>query len=94
MLDSVDKNIFWPVKIDENSIALRSRETNKFCQRLTTTADYIVHGLSASSATITNEAIMEVQELVRVRKIYTEIQDGVCSDFQRGALLGRLGHAY
>ncbi|XP_057802347.1 uncharacterized protein LOC131017563 [Salvia miltiorrhiza] len=59
---------FWPLKIDENSIALRSIHNNNFCQRLTDDG-LTANALSASASTITKEAIMQVQELVLERKM-------------------------
>ncbi|XP_057796720.1 uncharacterized protein LOC131012739 [Salvia miltiorrhiza] len=71
-IDMVDpfneQNQFWPVKIDEKSIALRSVDNNNFCRRLS--AEGAVDCLSASATTITNEAIMQVQEQVLGRTIY------------------------
>ncbi|KAL1538263.1 hypothetical protein AAHA92_27027 [Salvia divinorum] len=62
------ETLFWPVKVENNTIALRSAGNNDFCKRLS------LHGktsfLSAAVATITTEAKMEVQELVNEREIY------------------------
>ncbi|KAH6756793.1 hypothetical protein C2S53_008060 [Perilla frutescens var. hirtella] len=60
--------LFWPVKYDDNTIALRSAGNNNFCRRLT--ADGKTDCLNASAATIINEAKLQVQELVIDRKIY------------------------
>ncbi|KAH6812980.1 hypothetical protein C2S51_021998 [Perilla frutescens var. frutescens] len=60
--------LFWPVKIDNNTIALRSAANNNFCQRLTT--DNKTSCLNAATKTINDEAKLEVHELVVERKIY------------------------
>ncbi|KAG6425882.1 hypothetical protein SASPL_110090 [Salvia splendens] len=62
---------FWPVKMDEDTIALRSADTNNFCRRLT--AEGLTDGVSASATSLTNEAIMTVQESVVGRKIYNVV---------------------
>ncbi|XP_047961724.1 uncharacterized protein LOC125206517 [Salvia hispanica] len=61
-------NQFWPVKVDENSIALRSSYSNNFC--FINSGDGFTDSLQASAATITKEAILQVQESVLERKIY------------------------
>ncbi|KAG6398020.1 hypothetical protein SASPL_139470 [Salvia splendens] len=60
--------LFWPVKIDENTIALKSTRANRFLKRLTDDGndDY----LHASLSNITKEARFKVQELVMDRRIY------------------------
>ncbi|KAL1538271.1 hypothetical protein AAHA92_27033 [Salvia divinorum] len=60
--------LFWPVKVDENTIALRSAGNNRFCKRLTD--DAMESYLNASVSNITTEAKLKVQELVMERKIY------------------------
>ncbi|XP_057772372.1 uncharacterized protein LOC130991929 [Salvia miltiorrhiza] len=60
-------NQFWPVKMDENSIALRSIYNKQFCRHLSN--DVYLDCLSASAPTITKQAIMQVQELVLDRKM-------------------------
>ncbi|XP_047960135.1 uncharacterized protein LOC125205317 [Salvia hispanica] len=60
---------FWPIKIADNSIALRSEHNNNFCCYLYD--DYgIMDGLWARASTITKEATLQVQESVLERKIY------------------------
>ncbi|XP_047961718.1 uncharacterized protein LOC125206511 [Salvia hispanica] len=63
---------FWPVKIDENSIALRSADTDKFCIH-NTNVGIFGNGVTASASTITKEAIMAVEESVVGRKIYNVV---------------------
>ncbi|XP_047964107.1 natterin-4-like [Salvia hispanica] len=60
---------FWPVKIDNTTIALRSLANGNFCKRLTVDSN-LSDRLSASVSTITTEARMQVQELVSQRKVY------------------------
>lgn len=60
--------LFWPVKIDDNTIALRTADHNLFCKRLT--ADGKTDCLNAASSTITNESRLVVQELVLERRIF------------------------
>ncbi|KAL1538270.1 hypothetical protein AAHA92_27032 [Salvia divinorum] len=60
--------LFWPVKIDERTIALRCAGNNKFCKRLTD--DTLKNYLNAAATNITTEARLKVQELVMERKIY------------------------
>ncbi|KAL1551613.1 hypothetical protein AAHA92_19434 [Salvia divinorum] len=67
-LDTSDRNKFWPIKIDENSIAIRSAYNNNFCCHFTGKSEQ--DGLGASATTITKEAILQVQESVLERKIY------------------------
>ncbi|XP_057773149.1 uncharacterized protein LOC130992511 [Salvia miltiorrhiza] len=59
--------LFWPVKIDADTIALRSAGNNRFCQRLTT--DGMESCLNAASSTMAKEARLQVQELVEARSI-------------------------
>lgn len=69
--------LFWPVKIDDNTVALRSVGSNMFCKRLN--ADGKTSFLNASDPTITEFSRMQVQELVSERKIYNvryRIEDG------------------
>ncbi|KAH6795836.1 hypothetical protein C2S51_036822 [Perilla frutescens var. frutescens] len=65
---NINTILYWPVKIDDTTIALRSAANNHFCKRLT--ADNKTNCLNASASTITNEARLQVQELVVERKIY------------------------
>ncbi|XP_042035013.1 uncharacterized protein LOC121781333 [Salvia splendens] len=60
--------LFWPVKINENTIALRSAGNGLFCKRLT--EDGMESCLNAGVSNITSEARLQVQELVMERKIY------------------------
>lgn len=60
--------LFWPVKIDANTIGLRSAGNNNFCKRLS--ADRKTSCLNASADTLTREARLGVQELVEGRRIY------------------------
>ncbi|XP_047959728.1 uncharacterized protein LOC125204991 [Salvia hispanica] len=60
---------FWPVKIDDTTIALRSAANNNYCKRLTTDST-MTDCLAAAAGSITDEAKMQVQELVSHRKIY------------------------
>ncbi|XP_021890560.1 uncharacterized protein LOC110809137 [Carica papaya] len=59
---------FWPVKVNENVVALRSLANNRYCKRLT--KDYKKDCLNAAVSTITSEAKMEVSEVTVSRKIY------------------------
>ncbi|KAG6428952.1 hypothetical protein SASPL_106991 [Salvia splendens] len=59
---------FWPVKVDDNTIALRNEGNGQYCSRLTTEGKTSM--LNAAVRTITNEARLVVQELVSSRKIY------------------------
>lgn len=60
--------LFWPVRIDEKTIALRNAGNNYFCKGLTVDGKYDC--LNAAASTITSEARLEVQELVNDRKLY------------------------
>ncbi|KAL1538267.1 hypothetical protein AAHA92_27030 [Salvia divinorum] len=71
------QRLFWPVKVGDNKIALRSAGNNSFCKRLSD--DGKDNLLNAAVSTITSEAILEVQELVNEREIYNvryRIEDG------------------
>ncbi|KAL8458484.1 hypothetical protein ACS0TY_035289 [Phlomoides rotata] len=65
--DNVD-TLFWPVKVDSQTIALRSCGNNKFCKRLT--ADDKTDCLDACVSEITNEAKLIVEELVLQSDVY------------------------
>ncbi|KAG6388723.1 hypothetical protein SASPL_150155 [Salvia splendens] len=65
--------LFWPVKINENTIALRSAGNGLFCKRLT--EDGMESCLNAGVSNITSEARLQVQELVMERKIYNVTLD-------------------
>ncbi|KAL6289496.1 hypothetical protein ACE6H2_007006 [Prunus campanulata] len=60
---------FWPLKVGDNLIALRSMRNKNFC-RPVTAGDDITSGLKADVPTIHAEAYLEVVELVVLRKIY------------------------
>lgn len=60
--------LFWPVKLDDKTIALRNLGNNQFCKRLT--ADGNESCLNAATSTISQEARLEVTELVLSRDIY------------------------
>ncbi|KAI7983007.1 hypothetical protein LOK49_LG15G02353 [Camellia lanceoleosa] len=60
--------LFWPVKVDDNVIALRNLGNNNFCKRLTTEGK--TSCLNAAVRTITKEARLQVDETVLSRKIY------------------------
>ncbi|KAI9077515.1 hypothetical protein K1719_040537 [Acacia pycnantha] len=59
--------LFWPIKVDNNVVALRNLGNNNFCESLTS------HGIKylyAGVSTISKEARIEVEELVISRRIY------------------------
>ncbi|KAG6398027.1 hypothetical protein SASPL_139477 [Salvia splendens] len=60
--------LFWPIKIEGNTIALRNAGNNNFCKRLT--LDGMDNCLNAAVSSLTNETRLQVQELVMERKIY------------------------
>ncbi|XP_057803035.1 uncharacterized protein LOC131018328 [Salvia miltiorrhiza] len=60
--------LFWPVKINDTTIAFRSAGNNNFCHRLT--QDKRVSCLAATVSTLIGETMLLVQELVMDRKIY------------------------
>ncbi|KAI9114103.1 hypothetical protein K1719_014753 [Acacia pycnantha] len=60
--------LFWPIKVDNNVIALRNFGNNNFCKRLI--AEGKTDCLNAGVSTISKEARIEVEELVISRKIY------------------------
>ncbi|KAL1538244.1 hypothetical protein AAHA92_27008 [Salvia divinorum] len=62
------ETLFWPVKVEDNIIALKSAGNNNFCKRLS--YDGKDNLLNAAVSTITDEARLEVQELVNEREIY------------------------
>lgn len=59
--------LFWPVKVDNSIVALRSKGNNHFCRSLT--ADGKTDCLNAADSTITNPARLEVIEVVVARSI-------------------------
>lgn len=60
--------VFWPIKISQNTVALRCLGNNKICKRLT--AENKEHCLSANADTITREARLEITEPVISREMY------------------------
>ncbi|KAK4254442.1 hypothetical protein QN277_009826 [Acacia crassicarpa] len=69
--DTTDNNrdtLFWPIKVDNNVVALRSLGSNNFCKRLTTEGK--TSCLSAGVSTIAIFARLKVEELVISRQIY------------------------
>ncbi|XP_047957994.1 natterin-1-like [Salvia hispanica] len=62
---------FWPVKVDDNTIALRNAGNNNYCVRLSTEGKTDM--LNADVQNITNEARLVVQELVSQRNIYNVV---------------------
>ncbi|GFY94439.1 hypothetical protein Acr_09g0008850 [Actinidia rufa] len=59
---------FWPIKVDNNIVALRNLGNNNFCKRLTTEGK--TSCLNAAVSSISREARLEVCELVISRNIY------------------------
>ncbi|KAG6397157.1 hypothetical protein SASPL_143322 [Salvia splendens] len=59
---------FWPIKIDNNTIALQSASNNRFCGRFT--SDGVTDGLASLTGTLMKETRLQVEELVSRRKIY------------------------
>lgn len=57
---SVDTTMFWPIKIDENTIALRSKVNITFC--IPRTDDNVSNCLAARANYIQTSAKMQVQE--------------------------------
>ena len=60
--------LFWPIKIEGSTIALRNAGNNNFCKRLSD--DGMDNCLNAAVSSLTNETRLQVQELVMERKIY------------------------
>ncbi|EEF38867.1 uncharacterized protein LOC8262840 [Ricinus communis] len=60
--------LFWPVKVNDDTIALRNAGNNRFCSSLT--AERKTDCLNAAVATITREARLQVEELVFERSIF------------------------
>ena len=60
--------MFWPIKVEDNIIALRNLGNNNFCKRLTTEGK--TSCLNAAVRTITIEARLQVYETVLSRRIY------------------------
>ncbi|KAA8544859.1 hypothetical protein F0562_019746 [Nyssa sinensis] len=58
--------LFWPVKADNQMVALRNLGNNNFCKRLTSSK---ISCLNAALSTITFEAELEIEELVLSRTI-------------------------
>ncbi|KAB2625473.1 hypothetical protein D8674_017133 [Pyrus ussuriensis x Pyrus communis] len=61
-------HVVLPVKVDGKFLALRNLGNNLFCKRLTTEKKY--HCLNAAVPTITQEARLELEEVVVSRSIY------------------------
>ncbi|XP_022155429.1 uncharacterized protein LOC111022577 [Momordica charantia] len=59
--------LFWPVKVDNNFVALRNKANSRFCKRLTTEGK--TNCLNAAVLTITDTARFEVTEVVVARSI-------------------------
>ncbi|KAG6398052.1 hypothetical protein SASPL_139502 [Salvia splendens] len=68
---SADTTMFWPIKIDENTIALQSKVNNSFC--IPKTDANVSDCLAALADSIQTSAKFQVQELVMYRKIYDVI---------------------
>ncbi|KAH6773451.1 hypothetical protein C2S51_011855 [Perilla frutescens var. frutescens] len=71
--DASANTLFWPVKIDDNTIALRNKGNNSFCNRHNTTdaTGLLIDGILVPGVpTITREARLGVEELVLQRRIY------------------------
>ncbi|KAI9071435.1 hypothetical protein K1719_046605 [Acacia pycnantha] len=60
--------LFWPIKVDNNVIALRNLGNNNFCRRLTNEGK--TSCLNAGVSTISKEARIKVEELVISRQTY------------------------
>ncbi|KAJ9158812.1 hypothetical protein P3X46_024358 [Hevea brasiliensis] len=60
--------LFWPLKVNDNTIALRNAGNERLCKRLTTEGK--TDCLNAAVSTITTEARLQVQELVLERHLY------------------------
>lgn len=60
--------LFWPVKLDDSTIALRNRGNDNFCKPLSVEGK--TDCLNAAVATITKEARLGVSELAQDRKVY------------------------
>lgn len=60
--------LFWPIKVDNNVVALRSMGNNDICKRLTLEGKE--NCLNATAGSIVDEARLEVVELVISREIY------------------------
>ncbi|CAL1410185.1 unnamed protein product [Linum trigynum] len=59
--------VFWPVRVNRNVVALRCAGNNRFCKRLT--AERKISCLNASDVTISEFAMLEVEERVSQRTI-------------------------
>ncbi|KAH6826826.1 hypothetical protein C2S53_013024 [Perilla frutescens var. hirtella] len=65
--ESGNETLFWPVRLSDGKIALRSAANNNFCSRLTTEGK--TDCLNAAVSTTAKEALFEIKELVDERKI-------------------------
>ncbi|XP_038875088.1 uncharacterized protein LOC120067616 [Benincasa hispida] len=64
------RTLFWPVKLENNVVALRNASNNCFCKRLSESFSPFDNSLNAALDYITSEANLEVTELVLSRNIY------------------------
>ncbi|CAL5398569.1 unnamed protein product [Camellia sinensis] len=60
--------LFWPIKVDNNVVALRNLGNKKFCKMLT--ADGKINCLSAAASRVSSAVHLKVEEAVISRKIY------------------------
>lgn len=60
------KSLFWPIKLGDNTVALRNMDNNCFLRRMSNDINRVI----ADFDYITDEAKMEVVELVLSREIY------------------------
>lgn len=61
-------NLFWPVRLDDSTIALRNKGNDNFCKPVTKEGK--TDCLNAAVETITKEARLGVLELAQNRKVY------------------------
>ncbi|XP_050387261.1 uncharacterized protein LOC126803507 [Argentina anserina] len=66
--DKSDDTLFWPIRIQDNVIALRNLGNNNFCGGLTT--EYKTNCLNAAYPNISKQSKLVVEELVLSRNIY------------------------
>ncbi|KAM5581029.1 hypothetical protein ABKV19_010307 [Rosa sericea] len=60
--------LFWPVKVDTSTVALKSLSNDRFCSRYTDLG--VTNGLNARLTSITVHSRMALEELVLSRTIY------------------------
>uniref|UniRef100_A0A5B7BBW4 Agglutinin domain-containing protein n=1 Tax=Davidia involucrata TaxID=16924 RepID=A0A5B7BBW4_DAVIN len=65
--DSDSDTLFWPIKVNNNVVALRNLRNNNFCSR---SKGGKTSCLNAAVPTISKEARLQVEELVLSRNIY------------------------